>query len=98
MESELVELADHRPRPGRRSVRIEARAEDHYLANSLQGGDFKPTNHSSRVQKDLEDKLKTLQGQVGDVLGKDVTTLNERMKGTGLPGIAVSPSRRPSSD
>ena len=49
------------------------------------------------VEKDLEGKLKALQGQIGDVLSKDLNTFNDRMKGTGLPGIAVPPARRPTS-
>ncbi|HJZ72632.1 MAG TPA: hypothetical protein VKE51_12895, partial [Vicinamibacterales bacterium] len=61
-----------------------------------QSADFKPTNQQLAVQKDLEAKLKALQGQIGDVLSKDVTTFNERIKGTGLPGIAA-PTRRPVS-
>jgi uncharacterized protein YicC (UPF0701 family) len=67
-----------------------------YLANSLQSADFKPTNQQLAVQKDLETRLKTLQGQVGEVFTRDVTTFNERMKGTALPGIAAPP-RRPGS-
>src|SRR5262249_52162686 len=68
-----------------------------YLANGAQSADFKPTNQQLAVQKDLEAKLKTLQTQVGDVLSKDVNAFNDRMKGTGLPGIAVPPARRPGS-
>ncbi|HYV96485.1 MAG TPA: hypothetical protein VE967_03425 [Gemmatimonadaceae bacterium] len=68
-----------------------------YLTNGLQSADFKPTNQQLAVQKDLEAKLKALQGQLGDVFSKDVTAFNDRMKGTGLPGIALPPSRRPGS-
>jgi len=68
-----------------------------YLANGLQSADFKPTNQQLAVQKDLEAKLKALQGQIGDVLSRDLTTFNERIKGTGLPGIAAPPTRRAGS-
>ncbi len=69
-----------------------------YLANGLQSADFKPTNQQLAVQKDLETKLKTLQGQMGEVLSKDLNTFNDRMKGTGLPAIAVpQTTRRPTS-
>src|SRR5262245_21285667 len=34
-----------------------------YLANGLQSGDFKPTNQQVAVHRDLNDKLKGLQGQ-----------------------------------
>src|SRR5262249_6313328 len=67
-----------------------------YLANGLQSADFKPTNQQLAVQKDLEAKLKALQGQIGDVLSKDVTTFNERIKGTSMTGIDA-PTRRPVS-
>ena len=62
---------------------------------ACRAGTSNPTNQQLAVQKDLESKLKTLQGDIGDVLGKDVTTFNERMRGTALPGIAVPPTRRP---
>jgi photosystem II stability/assembly factor-like uncharacterized protein len=95
LESQLLELrtTGH----GQDGVRFGSKLVQkiNYLANSLQGGDFKPTNQQLAVQKDLESKLKTLQVQIGDVLGKDVTTFNERMRGTALPGIALPPTRRP---
>ncbi len=95
MESELLELRS--TGHGQDGVRFGSKLVQKitYLANSLQGGDFKPTNQQLAVQKDLEGKLKTLQGQIGELLGKDVTTFNERMKGTALPGIAVPATRRP---
>src|SRR5262249_39949988 len=68
-----------------------------YLANGLQSADFKPTNQQLAVQKALETKLKALQTQVGDVLTREVHAFNDRMKGTGLPGIAGPPARRPGS-
>jgi uncharacterized protein YicC (UPF0701 family) len=95
MESALLELrtTGH----GQDGVRFGSKLVQKitYLANSVQNGDFKPTNQQVAVQKDLEGRLKTLQGQINDVLGKDVTTFNERMRGTALPGIAIPPARRP---
>jgi hypothetical protein len=65
-----------------------------YLANGLQGADFKPTNQQLAVEADLEARLRTLQTQIDGVLTRDVAAFNERMKGTALPGIAVPAIRR----
>jgi hypothetical protein len=94
LESELLELRS--TGHGQDGVRFGSKLVQKigYLANSLQSGDFKPTNQQLAVQKDLESRLKTIQAQIADALGKDVTTFNERMKGTGLPGIAAPPARR----
>jgi photosystem II stability/assembly factor-like uncharacterized protein len=96
IEGQLLELRS--TGHGQDGVRFGSRLVQKigYLANSLQSADFKPTNQQLAVQKDLEGKLKALQGQMGDVLNKDLNTFNDRMKGTGLPGIAVPPARRPS--
>ena len=89
IENELLELrtTGH----GQDGVRFGSKLVQKitYLANSLQSADFKPTNQQMAVQKDLEARLKKLQDQIGDVFGKDLTTFNDRMKGTGLPGIAA---------
>jgi hypothetical protein len=65
-----------------------------YLANSLQSADFRPTNQQLAVQKDLEGKLKKLQGELGDVLNRELSTFNDRMRGAGLPGVALTGARR----
>src|SRR5205823_3074570 len=58
-----------------------------YLANGLQSGDFKPTNQQAAVQKDLEDKLKASQGQMNDVLSRDLAAFNDMLKRANLPNI-----------
>jgi len=95
IEGELLELRT--TGRGQDTVRFGSKLVQkiNYLANSVQGGDFKPTNQQLAVQKDLEARLKKLQDQIGEVFTKDVTAFNDRMKGTSLPGIAAPPARRP---
>src|SRR5438874_13551975 len=45
-----------------------------YLGNGLAGGDFKPTNQQLAVHKDLQDRLKKSQGQINDVISKELST------------------------
>jgi hypothetical protein len=68
-----------------------------YLMNGLQSGDFKPTNQQVAVQKDLEDHLKTWQGQLTDVLNRDVGAFNDMLRRANLPNIVSQVSRRPTS-
>ena len=67
-----------------------------YLANGLQSGDFKPTNQQLAVQKDLADKMKALQGQMTDVLNRDLGAFNDMLKRANLPSVVTQVGRRPS--
>ena len=69
-----------------------------YLANGLQGGDFKPTNQQAAVQKDLEDKLKASQTQMNDVLNRDLGTLNDMLRRANLPTVVSQVPARRTSD
>ena len=66
-----------------------------YLANGLASADFKPTNQQVAVHKDLQDRLKKSQGQLGDVFSRDLAAFNDMLKRANLPGI-VSTVRRTS--
>ena len=66
-----------------------------YLAGGLAGGDFKPTNQQLAVQKDLEDRLKASQGQLGDVLARDLGAFNDMLRRANLPNVVTQP-RKPS--
>jgi hypothetical protein len=68
-----------------------------YLMNGLQSGDFKPTNQQVAVQKDLEDHLKTWQGQLSDVMSRDLGAFNDMLRRANLPNIVSQVSRRPTS-
>jgi hypothetical protein len=68
-----------------------------YLAGGLASGDFKPTNQQLAVQKELEDRLKTWQGQLGDVLNRDLGTFNDMLRRKNLPGVMTQAPRRPTS-
>src|SRR5207237_9344039 len=56
-----------------------------YLANGLQGGDFKPTNQQLAVPKDLADRLQASQGQLGDVRNVELGSVNDMLRGVYLP-------------
>jgi hypothetical protein len=68
-----------------------------YLANGLQGGDFKPTNQQLAVQKDLEDRFKTSQGQLNEVLSRDLAAFNDMLRRANLPTVVSQVPRRPTS-
>jgi photosystem II stability/assembly factor-like uncharacterized protein len=66
-----------------------------YLANGLQSGDFKPTNQQLAVAKDLADKLKASQGQMTDVLNRDLAAFNDMLRRANLPNVVSQLPRRP---
>jgi len=69
-----------------------------YLGNGLAGADFKPTNQQLAVHKDLQDRLKKSQSQIGDVMNRDVGAFNDMLRRANLPALATAlPPRRPSN-
>jgi photosystem II stability/assembly factor-like uncharacterized protein len=68
-----------------------------YLAGGLASGDFKPTNQQLAVQKELQDRLKTWQGQLGDVLNRDLGAFNDMLRRKNLPGVVSQVPRRPTN-
>jgi photosystem II stability/assembly factor-like uncharacterized protein len=68
-----------------------------YLANGLASGDFKPTNQQVAVQKDLQDRFKRAQGQLGDVFSRELAAFNDMLRRASLPNIVTQTPRRPSS-
>jgi photosystem II stability/assembly factor-like uncharacterized protein len=70
-----------------------------YVANGLASGDFKPTNQQLMVHKELQDRLRTWQGQLGDVLNKDLGLFNEMLRRRNLPAVLSQlPTRRGSDE
>jgi hypothetical protein len=70
-----------------------------YVGNGLASGDFKPTSQELMVHKELQERLKTWQGQLGDVVTKDLGLFNEMLKRKNLPGVLSQvPARRGSED
>jgi photosystem II stability/assembly factor-like uncharacterized protein len=96
-ESALVELRT--TGRGQDGVRFGSRLVQKigYLANGMAGGDFKPTNQHLAVQKELEDRLKTSQGQMGDVMNRDVAAFNDMLKRANLPNVVTQVPRRPTN-
>jgi hypothetical protein len=68
-----------------------------YLGNGLASGDFKPTNQQLAVQKDLEDRFKRSQAQIGDVLTRDLAAFNDMLRRANLPSIVPQVPRRSSN-
>ena len=68
-----------------------------YVGNGLASGDFKPTNQQLAVHKDLQDRLKSWSGQLGDVLNKDLGVFNDMLKRKNLPSVVSQVPRRPTN-
>jgi photosystem II stability/assembly factor-like uncharacterized protein len=68
-----------------------------YLANGLASGDFKPTNQQVAVHKDLQDRFKRSQGQLGEVIARELAAFNDMLRRANLPNIVTQPPRRTSS-
>jgi hypothetical protein len=68
-----------------------------YLGNGLASGDFKPTNQQLAVQKDLEERFKRSQAQIGDVLTRDLAAFNDMLRRANLPSIVPQVPRRSSN-
>jgi photosystem II stability/assembly factor-like uncharacterized protein len=66
-----------------------------YVASSLASGDFKPTNQQLAVHKELQDRLKTWQGQLGDVLNRDLGAFNDMLRRANLPSVVSQLPRSP---
>jgi hypothetical protein len=96
-EGELVELrATGRGQDG---VRWGAKLVQKYgyLANGLQSADFKPTNQQAAVLQELQTRAKTSQGQLGDVISRDLAAFNDMLRRANLPNIVPQVTRRPPS-
>ena len=63
-----------------------------YLAGGLASADFRPTSQQLEVQKVLEEQLRKHQAALDGIVGKELKTLNEFMRGRGVPNIII---RRP---
>jgi hypothetical protein len=66
-----------------------------YQGNGLASGDFKPTNQQIAVHRELQDRLKTWQGQLGDVLSRDLAAFNDMLRRKNLPSVVAQVPRRP---
>jgi hypothetical protein len=69
-----------------------------YLANGLASADFKPTNQQMAVHRELQDRFKRSQGQLGEVIARDLALFNDMLRRANLPNIVTqTTTRRPSS-
>jgi photosystem II stability/assembly factor-like uncharacterized protein len=66
-----------------------------YLANGVASADFKPTNQQLAVQKDLQTRLKASQGQLGEVMSRDLAAFNDMLRRKNLPTVVTQVPRRP---
>jgi hypothetical protein len=95
VESNLVELRN--TGRGQDGVRWGSKLVQkiNYVGSGLASGDFKPTNQQLAVHKELQDRLKTTQGQLGDVLNKDLGAFNDMLRRKNLPVVMSQiPARR----
>jgi hypothetical protein len=58
-----------------------------YLANSLAGGDFRPTAQQSEVQKVLEDQLRSASSELDGLVSKDLAGFNELLHKKNITNI-----------
>jgi hypothetical protein len=56
-----------------------------YLASEVTSADFGPTNQQLEVQKLLEERVRTYQGQFDDLRKTDVSALSELLRGPSIP-------------
>jgi len=61
-----------------------------YLASELASSDFKPTNQQLDVQKLLEERLATCQGQLDAVRARDLPVFNELLRQRKVPHIITT--------
>jgi photosystem II stability/assembly factor-like uncharacterized protein len=95
VEGELVELrATGRGQDG---VRWGAKLVQKfgYLANGLQSADFKPTGQQAAVLQDLQNRAKTSEAQVGDVIGRDLGAFNDMLRRANLPTVVPQVTKKP---
>ena len=94
-EGQLVELRT--TGRGQDGVRFGSRLvpKFSYLAGGLQSGDFKPTSQQAAVHKELQEKLKAAQGQMGDVMNRDLAAFNDTLRRANLPAVVQQVPRRP---
>jgi len=69
-----------------------------YLANGLASADFKPTNQQGEVEKVLEDLLKKYQAETDALLNRDLSGLNELLRGAKAPTVMVPAQPRKSTN
>jgi photosystem II stability/assembly factor-like uncharacterized protein len=60
-----------------------------YLANGLMSGDFRPTNQQVEVQKELEDRLRSLAKDLEAVFGA-IDGFNDQLRKRNLPTIVIT--------
>ena len=82
-----------RPRPGRRALRLAAaRARSTISPADWPAPTSDQPNQQLEVQKVLEEQLRRQQAALDGIVGKELKTLNEFMRGRGVPNIII---RRP---
>ena len=82
--------AGDRPRPGRRALRLAAARQARTIWPTVwRARDFRPTNQQLEVQKVLEEQLRKHQAALDGLVGKELKTLNELMRGRVFPNIII---------
>jgi len=64
-----------------------------YLANGIASSDFAPTTQQVQVHEMFKGEIRTLQGQLGQLIGRDLTQFNERLRQRNIPNIVAGPAQ-----
>ncbi|MBI2538153.1 MAG: hypothetical protein HYW06_14560, partial [Gemmatimonadetes bacterium] len=62
-----------------------------YLANGMASSDFAPTTQQVQVHELFKGEIRTLQGQLGQLIGRDLAQFNERLRQRNIPNIVAGP-------
>lgn len=89
LEGNLIEL--RMTGRGQDGVRWGAKLQSKfvYLANGLMSGDFRPTNQQIEVQKELEERLRSLSNDLDAVFGA-IGRFNDQLRKRNLPTIVIT--------
>jgi len=64
-----------------------------YLANGIASSDFAPTTQQVQVHEMFKGEIRTLQGQLGQLIGRDLAQFNERLRQRNIPNIVAGPAQ-----
>ena len=64
-----------------------------YLANGIASSDFAPTTQQVQVHEMFKGEIRTLQGQLGQLIGRDLAQFNERLRQRNIQNIVAGPAQ-----
>jgi len=64
-----------------------------YLANGIASSDFAPTAQQVQVHELFKGEIRSLQDQLGQLIGRDLAQFNERLRQRNIPNIVAGPAQ-----